>query len=213
MEPRADLLEATEQNAREAREEREAEERRAAREAEEKSAEARAGAAAKAQAEALQNQPLQLVIPLHAAAPYIPVSPTEEAGRGQPAMEREAASSSLTRMGQGGRPNAPLVEPAGGEPTVGADLVVSSPSCRRAGKVTSAPDPQKTAGTNSSAQDLESASDSSSGWTPGGGTAVLNVAAQDVRNRLQAQATALKQYTQEFLTTRTVIRVSPSAFH
>ena len=60
----------------------------------------------------------------------------------------------------------------------------------------------------SSAQDLEAAGDSSSGWTLGGGTAVLNVAAQDVRSRLQAQATALKQYTQEFLTTRAAIRVS-----
>ena len=127
--------------------------------------------------EALQNQPPQLVIPLRAAAPDIPVPPAEEAGCGQPVMEREAASSPPTGMGQGGRPDAPLVVPAGGEPTVGADLVVSSPSRRRAGKATSVPDPQKTAGANSSAQDLEAASDSSSGWTPGNGTDVLNMAA------------------------------------
>ena len=36
----------------------------------------------------------------------------------------------------------------------------------------------------------------------------MNVAAQDVRTRLQAQATALRQYTHEFLATRAAIRVS-----
>ena len=56
VDPRADLLEAMERNAREAREEREAEERRAAREAREKSAAARADAAAKAQAEAAATE-------------------------------------------------------------------------------------------------------------------------------------------------------------
>ena len=35
----------------------------------------------------------------------------------------------------------------------------------------------------------------------------MNVAAQDVRTRLQAQATALRHYTDEFLTTRAAIRV------
>ena len=95
----------------------------------------------------------------------------------------------------------PPPQPAGGEPTVGGDLVISSPLRRRTGKATSTPDAQKTMDAGSSAQDLEAASESSSGWMPGGGTAVPNVAAQDVRSRLQAQATALKQYTQEFLTT------------
>ena len=217
VDPRADLLEATERNAREAREEREAEERRAAREAKQKSAEARAVAAAKAQAEAAdaereaeaqQNQPPQFVIPLRAAAPDTPVPPLEEASRGQPEMEREVAPSPPTGAGRGSRPEVPTVQPAGGEPTVGGDLVISSPLRRRAGKATSAPDAQKTVDAGSSAQDLEAASDSSSGWTPGGGTAVLNVAAQDVRSRLQSQATALKQYTQEFLATRSAIRVS-----
>ena len=47
-----------------------------------------------------------------------------------------------------------------------------------------------------------------SGWTPGGGTAVVNVAAQDVRTRLQSQAAALRQFTDEFLATRAAIRVS-----
>ena len=41
---------------------------------------------------------------------------------------------------------------------------------------------------------------------------MLNAAAQDVRNRLQSQATVLNQYTQEFLATRTAIRVSLLAF-
>ena len=35
----------------------------------------------------------------------------------------------------------------------------------------------------------------------------MNVAAQDVRTRLQAQATALRQYTDEFLATQAAIRV------
>ena len=54
---------------------------------------------------------------------------------------------------------------------------------------------------------MEAAS-ASSGWTPGGGTAVVNTAAQDVRTRVQAQATALRRYTDEFLATRAAIRVS-----
>ena len=114
--------------------------------------------------------------------------------------------------GQGGRPEAPPEQPAGGEPTVRADLVVLSPSRRCAGKATSEQDPLKAAGSSSLAQDLETASASSPGWTPGGGTAILNVAAQDVRDRLQSQATALKQYTQEFLVTRSAIRISLPAF-
>ncbi|KAM3312127.1 hypothetical protein ACQJBY_032239 [Aegilops geniculata] len=121
-------------------------------------------------------------------------------------MEREAVLSPPPGTAQGSRPEASPVQLAGDEPTVGADLVISSPSRRRAEKATSAPGPHKTAGAGTSAQDPEAASDSSSGWTLGGGTTVLNVAAHDVRNRLQAQATALKQYTQEFLATRTAIR-------
>ena len=54
---------------------------------------------------------------------------------------------------------------------------------------------------------MEAAS-ASSGWTPGGGTAVVNVAAQDVRNRLQTPAAALRKYNDEFLATRAAIRVS-----
>ena len=85
-------------------------------------------------------------------------------------------------------------------------------SSRRAGKAASEPqkaasEPQPAVGSSSSARDAEAAS-ATSGWTPGGGTAVVNVAAQDVRTRLQAQATVLTQYTDEFLATRAAIRVS-----
>ena len=112
MDPRTDLLEATERNTREAREEREAEERRAAREAREKSVEALADAAAKAQveavateeeAEAQRNPPPLLVIPLRAAAPDIPGPPMEETSRGQPAKGKEAELTPPTGKGQGGR--------------------------------------------------------------------------------------------------------------
>ena len=37
---------------------------------------------------------------------------------------------------------------------------------------------------------------------------MVNVAAQDIRNRLQAQAAALRKYNDEFLATRAAIRVS-----
>ena len=150
-------------------------------------------------------------------APEIPEPPPEEAGGDLPGMEREeddvvvqereAAPPSPTGAAQGSRPNAPPAQSAGGEPAVRTDLVVRSPSRQRAGKATSAPDPQKAAGSSSLAQDVETAS-ASSGWTPGGGTAVVNVAAQEVRNRLQSQAAVLRQYNDEFLATRAAIRVS-----
>jgi len=214
--PRAELQATTERNTREAREEREVEERRAAateaaQETAEESAEAPAEAQAEAAAteraaEALRSRPPQLIIPLRTVAPEIPVPQPEEAGRDQPAMEREGGDvvipegevvpPSSVGTGQGGQPEVPPEQPAGGGPTVRADLVVLSPTRRRAGKATSEPDPQRAAGSSSLSHDLETASVSLPGWTPGGGTAVLNMAAQDVRNRLQAQATALKQYTQ-----------------
>ena len=162
-----------------------------------------------------------LVTPLRVAAPEIPEPPPEEAGGDLPGMEREeddivvrereAALPSPTGADRGSRLDAPPVRPAGGEPATRTDLVVRSPSRQRAGKATSAPDPQKAAGSSSSTQDLETAS-ANSGWTPGGGTAVVNVAAQEVRNRLQSQAAVLRQYNQEFLATRAVIRVSLPAF-
>ena len=86
--------------------------------------------------------------------------------------------------------------------------MVRSPSCQCAGKAASALHPQGARGVSSSTQELEAASVSLPDWTPGGGTTVLNEAAQDVRARLQSQANALKKYNQEFLVTRTTIRVS-----
>ena len=41
---------------------------------------------------------------------------------------------------------------------------------------------------------------------------MVNVAAQDVRNRLQSQAAALRKYNDEFLATRAAIRVSLPIF-
>ena len=74
------------------------------------------------------------------------------------------------------------------------------------------PEPRRVAGAGQSAEALEAASTGTSEWTPNGGTGELNVAAQEVRNRLQAQAASLQKYTQEFLATRAVIRVSLLSF-
>ena len=159
-----------------------------------------------------------LVTPLRVAAPEAPEPLPEEAGGDQPGLEREddvvvpereAAPAPPTGVTQGGRPNLPPAQSAGGEPAARTDLVVQTPLHQRAGKAAS--EPQKAAGSSSSAQDMEAAS-ASSGWTPGGGTAVVNVAAQDVRNRLQAQAAALRKYNDEFLATRAAIRVSLLVF-
>ena len=79
---------------------------------------------------------------------------------------------------------------------------------RRAGGGTFAPEPHRAAGTSQTVEVLEAASVSTSEWTPSGGTGELNAAAQEVRNRLQAQAASLQRYTQELLATRAVIRVS-----
>ena len=133
-----------------------------------------------------------LVTPLCVAAPEAPEPPPEESGGDQPGLEREddvvvpereAAPAPPTGATQGGRPNLPPAQSAEGEPAARTDLVVQSPSRQRAGKAAS--EPQKAAGSSSSAQDMEAAS-ASSGWTPGVGTAVMNVATQDVRTRLQA---------------------------
>ena len=72
------------------------------------------------------------------------------------------------------------------------------------------PEPRRVAGAGQSAEALETACTATSEWTPSGGTGELNVAAQEVRSRLQAQAALLQQYTQEFLSTRAAIRVSLS---
>ena len=82
MDPRADLKEATERNARKAWEERQAAARRTAQATKEKAdaaAKARAkAAAAETEAEASHNRPPLLVVPLRAVAPDVPVPPSEE---------------------------------------------------------------------------------------------------------------------------------------
>ena len=115
MDPRADLREATERNAREVREEREAAERRAAQATKERAdaaAKARAEAtAAKTEAEASHNQPPLLALPLRAVAPNIPVPPLEEVDQEPPVMKRREDSvifveraplAAPTGVGQGG---------------------------------------------------------------------------------------------------------------
>ena len=162
-----------------------------------------------------------LVTPVRVAAPGAPEPSPEGAGSDQPGLERDDDVVILERApvptpptgaAQGGWPDLPPAQSAGGEPAARTELAVRTPPSRRAGKAASEPqkaasEPQPAAGSSSSAQDMEAAS-ATSGWTPGGGTAVMNVATQDVRTRLQAQATALRQYTDEFLATRAAIRVS-----
>ena len=139
MDPRADLQAATERNAREAQEEREAESLKvaAAKAAqEEEAAKARADAAAKAQAEAAAAAMAEgalLVTPLRVAAPGALEPSPEEAGDDQPGLEREddvvvlereAAPAPPTGATQGGQPNLPPAQSAGGEPAARTDLVV-----------------------------------------------------------------------------------------
>ena len=78
-----------------------------------------------------------------------------------------------TGAAQGGRPDLPPAQSAGGEPAARAEMAVRIPSSRRAGKAASEPqkaasEPQPAVGSSSSAQDLEAAS-ATSGWTPAEG--------------------------------------------
>ena len=127
-------------------------------------------------------------------------------------LEKAPEPTPPTGAAQGSQPDAPPAQLAEGEPAAGAEVAVWVPPSRRAGKAASEPqkatsEPQPAVGSSSSARDAEAAS-ATSGWTPGGGSAVVNAAAQDVRTRLQSQAAALRQFTDEFLATRAAIRVS-----
>ena len=231
VDPRAALLEATERNAREAREEQEAREAEARRAApvqaarEEEAAKALAEAAAKAQAEAEADAAAGealMVTPLCTMAPG-GMDPLPGGASGcQPGMggsgddvvilEKAPEPTPLAGAGQGGRPEPPPAQSAEGAQAARVEVAVRIPPSQRAGKAAAEPqkaasEPQPAVGSSSSAQDVEAAS-ATSGWTPGGGTAVVNVAAQDVRTRLQSQAAALRQFTDEFLATRAAIRVS-----
>ena len=147
MDPRADLREATQRNARETREEREAAERRTAqatKEQDDAAAKARAeAAAAETEAEALHNQPPLLVVPLRAMAPDIPVPPSEEVDQGLPVMEgREdhmifvegASQTAPTGAGQSGQSAAVPEQPSRGKPEAGAGLEVQPTLRQRTGE-------------------------------------------------------------------------------
>ena len=223
MDPRADLQEATERNAREAREEQEAREAEARKAAaaqaarEEEAAKALADAAARAQAEAAATAAageVLMVTPLRVMAPGDMEPSPEGASGDQPGLggsddviilERAPVPTPPTGAAQGGRPDQLPTQSAGGEPAARTEMAVRMPPSRRTGKAAS--EPQPAVGSSSSAQDAEAAS-ATSGWTPGRWTAVMNVAAQDVRIRLQGQAAVLRQFTDEFLATRAAIRVS-----
>ena len=154
MDPRADLREATERNAREAREEREAAERRtaqAAKEQDDTAAKARAEAAAvETKAEASHNQPPLLVVPLRAVAPDIPIPPSEEVDQDPPVMERRedhvifgqgAPQTAPTGAGQSGQSAAAPEQPSRGEPAAGAGLEVQPALRWCVGGGASAPEP------------------------------------------------------------------------
>ena len=124
-----------------------------------------------------------MVTPLRVAPPG-PMEPSPGGASGdQPGLggsddviilERALVPTPPIGAAQGGRPDPPPAQSAGGEPAARTDLGVQTPSRQREGKAAS--EPQKAAGSSSSAQDMEAAS-ASSGWTPGGGTAVVNVVA------------------------------------
>ena len=162
MEPRADLQEATERNAREAREEQEAREAEARRAAaaqaarEDEVAKALAEAAARAQAEAeaaAAAEEVLMVTPLRTMAPGDTEPSPGGASGDQPGLggsgddviilERAPEPTPPTGAAQGGRLDPPPAQPVEGEPAVRAETAVRIPSSRRAGKAAS--EPQKAA--------------------------------------------------------------------
>ena len=108
---------------------------------------------------------------------------------------------------QGSRPDMPPTPEVGGELVVGATHVVRTPARWRVEQATSAPQPQEIGASSSSAPEAEATSAAPREWTSGGGTSVLNKAAHEVQSLLQAQGTALQNYTQTFLASRAAIRV------
>ena len=126
------------------------------------------------------------------------------------AFARKTPPAAPTGAGQGCQSSAAPEEPTGGEPENRAGLEVQPATGRRAGGGAAPSESRRVVGAGQSTEDLKAASTATSEWTPSGGTGELNVAAQGVRSRLQAQAALLQQFTQEFLSTRATIRVSPS---
>nr|XP_045084503.1 protein atonal homolog 8-like [Aegilops tauschii subsp. strangulata] len=143
-------------------------------------------------------------------------APTGRAGDEQPVMERGGGDAVI--LGAEVPPRAPTADalssrlelppapPAGNELVVGSTPVVRPPGRRHSEKAASAPRLLDFRAASSSALDAEASSAAPPEWTPGGRTSMLNRAAQDVQAQLQAQGTALQQYTKAFLATRTAVR-------
>ena len=155
VDPRAALLEATERNAREVREEQEAREAEARRAAaaqaarEEEAAKALAEAAAKAQAEAEAEAAAGealMVTPLRTMAPGGADPSPGGASGSQPDLGgsgddviflREAPGPTPpTRATHGRQPEPAPAQSVEGEPAAGAEVAVRVPPSRRAGKAT-----------------------------------------------------------------------------
>nr|XP_020170018.1 chromosome partition protein Smc-like [Aegilops tauschii subsp. strangulata] len=225
IDPAADLRQAKEQNAREARAEQEA--ARLAKAVEEK-AEASAmaklaatEAAAKAKAreraeEASRRQTAQFVVPLRSAPPPPEFrAPTGGAGGQHSAMERESGDvvPSMVIV----LPSAPVGESRDKQPAdlpappIGREVAaptprVRAPLRRRLVKAASLPRPPGVSTASSSIPNAEASSAVPVGWVRGGGTGPLNTAILDVQAKLQAEADALKRCNNAFLESRGVVR-------
>ena len=156
VDPAADLREATERNAREAREEQEAArlEKAGADKAEaaalKKLAEAEAATAAKEQAEeAARHQSVMFVTPLNSVPPPPEfVAQTGEAGGEHPIMERDSDNVAMpdvivpppppSEKVRDKQPADPPAPPAGDEMVTGPTPEVRTPMCRRFAKAASA---------------------------------------------------------------------------
>ena len=112
-----------------------------------------------------------------------------------------------TAYAQSSRLEVPPVPSTGNKLVVGSTAVACILGRRRPEKAASAPMPLEVRAVTSSAPDAEASSTAPLEWTPGGGTNVLNRAAIDVQAHLQAQGTALQEYTKVFLSTRAAIWV------
>ena len=165
----------------------------AAKAREEEATKAQADAAAKAQAGAAAGgQAPQLVIPLRSMPPATGIpAPAGGAGNDQPVMERgggdpiiveaEVTPPVPTADAQTNRPKVPQGPPVGGELVVGVIPEGCTLGRRRSEKTAPPPRTLDFGAASSSAPDAEASSAAPPEWTPGGGTSVLNCAANDVQ--------------------------------
>nr|XP_020182865.1 actin cytoskeleton-regulatory complex protein PAN1-like [Aegilops tauschii subsp. strangulata] len=224
IDPAANLREATERNAWEAREEQEAarlekaKAERAEAAALKKLAEAEEAAAAKKQAEeAARRQSAIFVTPLSSAPPPPEfVARTGGAGGEHPIIERDGGDVAMpdatapqpppSEEARDKQPADPPAPPAGDEMATGPTPEVRTPTHRRLAKAASAPRPQETTAASSSIPDAEATSVAPTGWVQGGGTSPLNTAILNVQAKLQAEADALKRCNNAFLESRAAVR-------